>query len=131
MIIHDPIGDMIIRIKNAGLAGRQTVELPHSNTKETIAKILVSEGYIAKTENVEKEGKKNLFLTLKYLDKEHVIRDVHRRSKPGLRVYIGAHEIPIVVGGLGIAIISTPQGTMTGNEAKKRKIGGELLCEIW
>lgn len=131
MIIHDPIGDMIIRIKNAGLAGRQTVELPHSKTKETIAKILVSEGYIAKTENIEKEGKKNLFLTLKYLDKEHVIRDVHRRSKPGLRVYIGTHEIPIVVGGLGIAIISTPQGIMTGNEAKKRKIGGELLCEIW
>lgn len=130
-MVNDPIGDMIIQIKNAGLSGRDNISLPYSKVKNKIAEILKNEGYI-KTVSIEGE-KPKMFLKifLKYENKKSVITDVKRRSKPGLRIYINKRLIPNVVGGLGIAIISTSQGIMTGSEARKQGLGGELLCEIW
>lgn len=130
-MVNDPIGDMLIQIKNATLAGRLKAELPYSRIKEAVAKILVEEGYLESIQTLGQEPKTRLQLVLKYNDSEPVITNVKRMSKPGLRRYVGKHEIPQVVGGMGIAIISTPQGMMTGKEAKKRGLGGELICTVW
>lgn len=130
-MVNDPIGDMLIQIKNAGSAGKRSVELPASRLKLALAQILVKENYIASAEVVGDKPKTLLRLGLKYSDKTPVISGVKRVSKPGLRFYVGSREIPAVVGGLGIAVLSTPQGLMTGTEAKKKRLGGELLCEIW
>lgn len=130
-MVTDAIADMLIQIKNAVLSGRTSVELPHSRVKEELAKVLLGEGYIGSFEKVGTQPKFMLRIDLKYADGSSVITDLKRVSKPGLRVYVDRHAIPSVVGGMGVAIISTPQGIMTGKEAKKRGIGGELLCEIW
>src|SRR5439155_17348126 len=126
----DPISDMLTRIRNANRALLPAVELPHSKLKESIASILKREGYIA---DFLVEGKlpKNLKMKLKYQGKKSVIEGLKRISTPGLRHYVGATEIPRVRGGLGTSIVSTSQGLMTGTQARKQNLGGELLCYIW
>ena len=126
----DPISDMLTRIRNGQRALLPAVEMPHSKIKENIATILKKEGYVAE---VALEGKlpKNIKLKLKYQGKKGVIEGLRRVSSPGLRRYVGATEIPRVLGGLGVSIISTPEGVMSGNEARKKNLGGELLCFVW
>jgi small subunit ribosomal protein S8 len=126
----DPIADMLTRIRNATRVVLPTVEIPHSKIKESLANILKTEGYVAE---VATEGKlpKKLKLKLKYEGKRSVIEGLRRMSKPGLRRYVGAAEIPRVRGGLGVAILSTSEGVMTGTQAHKKNLGGELICYIW
>jgi len=126
----DPISDMLTRIRNAQRALRPVVEIPHSKIKESIAHILKTEGYVGE---VAVEGKvpKTLKLKLKYQGKKGVVEGLRRISKPGLRHYVGSTEIPRVLGGLGVAVISTPEGVMTGTAAQKKNLGGELLCYVW
>ncbi len=126
----DPISDMLTRIRNAHSALLPTVELPHSKLKESIAGILKREGYIAEV-SVDGKAIKKLKLKLKYQGKKGVIEGLLRVSSPGLRRYVGSTEIPRVRGGLGTAIVSTSQGVMSGTQARKNKLGGELLCYIW
>ena len=128
--MSDPISDMLTRIRNAGRALLPAVELPHSRMKESVAKILKSEGYVG---DVAVEGNKikKLKIRLKYQGKKGVIEGLKRVSRPGLRRYVGSTEIPRVLSGMGISIISTPEGVMTGAQAKKKNLGGELLCNIW
>jgi small subunit ribosomal protein S8 len=126
----DPISDMLTRIRNAHSALLPTVEMPHSKMKESIAVILKREGYISEY-GVEGQGLKKLKLKLKYEGRRRVIEGLRRVSKPGLRRYVGSTEIPRVRGGMGVAIVSTPQGVMSGNQARKNNLGGELLCYIW
>lgn len=130
-MVTDPIADMLVQIKNASMAGRQYVVIPHSKMKERVATILVSEGYITQFEKDDEPVKRKMTITLKYLNKKPVLTDVKRKSKPGLRQYVSKDAIPRVLGGMGISILSTSAGIMTGSEAKKRGIGGELLCVIW
>ncbi len=130
-MVNDPIGDMLAQIKNAKMAGIKAVEIPYSRMKFELAGILKREGYVVDVENVGIGVKKSIRITLRYQGKTPVLTDVKRKSKPGLRVYVGKKEIPTVIGGMGVSILSTPQGLMTGKEAKKRGIGGELLCEVW
>lgn len=130
-MVSDPIADMLIRIKNASMAGRLTVLIDHSKIKEAVAKILAQEGYIAKIEVDTTQPRKKILLTLKYENKKSVITDVKRKSKPGRRFYVPHTAIPRVLGGMGTAILSTSTGIMTGTDAQKKGIGGELLCEIW
>lgn len=130
-MVTDPIGDMISQIKNAFMARKGDVVLPHSRLKESVAKALCDTGYLKFVETVGDVPKRELKLTLMYTNKIPALTDIKRKSKPGLRVYVGKNEIPSVISGLGVAILSTPQGVMTGTEAKKRNIGGELLCVVW
>ena len=129
----DPIADMLTRIRNANTSKHDTVDVPASKMKIAIADILVKEGYIAKYDIVEDGIAKNIHITLKYgKDKnEKIISGLKRISKPGLRVYAGKDELPRVLGGLGIAIISTNQGILTDKEARKLNVGGEVLAYIW
>ncbi len=121
---------MLTRIRNAGAAQLPTVELPHSRIKESVAKILQTQGYVA---DVAVEGgiKKKIKIRLKFNGKKSVIEGLKRVSSPGLRRYVGATEIPRVRGGLGVAIVSTSEGLMTDQQARKKNLGGELLCYIW
>ena len=126
----DVIADMLTRIRNALMAKHETVEIPASNTKKAIANILLEEGYIAGVELIEGvQG--TIKITLKYEGGKKVITGLKRVSKPGLRVYVGADEVPQVLNGLGIAILSTSKGIMTGKEAKKAHQGGEVLAYVW
>jgi small subunit ribosomal protein S8 len=126
----DVIADMLTRIRNALMAKHETVEIPASNTKKAIADILLKEGYISDVEILEGvQG--TIKITLKYDGNNKVITGLKRVSKPGLRVYVGAEEIPQVLGGLGIAILSTSKGIMTGKEAKKAHQDGEVLAYVW
>lgn len=126
----DVIADMLTRIRNAISAKHETVEIPASNTKKAIANILLEEGYVAGVEIIEGvQG--TIKITLKYDGKNKVISGLKRVSKPGLRIYVGTEEIPQVLGGLGIAILSTSKGIMTGKEAKKLHQGGEVLAYVW
>jgi len=126
----DPISDMLTRIRNAGRALLPTVEIPHSRVKESLANILKQEGYVSEVA-VDGDTKKKLKVRLKYEGKKCVIEGLKRISKPGLRNYVGATEIPRVRGGLGVAVVSTSEGVMTGVQARKKNIGGELLCYVW
>ncbi|HVY71127.1 MAG TPA: 30S ribosomal protein S8 [Verrucomicrobiae bacterium] len=126
----DPISDMLTRIRNASQALLADVEISHSKMKESIAHILKREGYIADCA-VEGKPAKKLKLKLKYEGRKGVIAGLRRVSSPGLRRYVGSKEIPRVLGGMGTSIISTPQGVMTGAQARKQNLGGELLCFIW
>ena len=130
-MVTDPIGDMIIQIKNAGMAGNRTVTLPYSKAKERIGKILVEEGYLTHIEKIGEPPKANLRIELRYIDGIHAIDGLKRMSKPGIRLYVDKHSIPSVMGNIGISIVSTSKGIMTGSDARKQGIGGELLCEIW
>jgi small subunit ribosomal protein S8 len=135
----DPISDMLTRIRNASAVGKNEVVLPMSKIKHDIAKILEREGWIEKVEVIKSANKKNssavfdnLKIILKYQDGDRpVIKSLKRISKPGLKVYVSKDELPKVLNNLGIAIISTSQGLMTNKEARKKKIGGEVICEIY
>ena len=132
MVVNDPIADMLTRIRNAQVAKHDSVTLPSSNTKTSIAKILLTEGYIKSVDYVEDGHQGRMKITLKYVEgKKPVIAGLKRISKPGLRVYASCEELPRVLGGLGIAIISTSKGLMTDKEARKNAIGGEVLAYIW
>jgi small subunit ribosomal protein S8 len=132
MVVTDPIADLLTRIRNALTAKHETVTVPASNMKKSISDILVSEGFIKSAELVENEGHKEILITLKYgANNRKVISNLKRVSKPGLRVYCGYEDLPSVLNGLGIAIISTSKGVMTDKEARKQKIGGEVLAYVW
>jgi len=126
----DPISDMLTRIRNAGRALLPVVVVPHSRLKENLANILKKEGYVAEVA-VERKAPKTINIKLKYEGKKTVIEGLRRISRPGLRHYVGATEIPRVRGGLGVAVLSTSEGVMTGPQARKKNLGGELLCYIW
>ncbi len=133
-MISDTIADMLIRIKNGSLARKDVVSVPYSKTNEKISQILVEEGFLkeVKVKNSELSlAKKNLELSLKYEGKTPVIVDLRRISKPGLRVYASSQKIPRVKLGFGITIVSTPGGLMTGYQAKKKNLGGEVICQVW
>ena len=134
MTVTDPIADMLTRVRNANLAMHDTVVMPSSKLKEALAQILQREGYIAGFTTRENEGKpgKSLEITLKYSgDRTRTISGLKRVSKPGLRVYTNHERLPRVLGGLGVAVLSTSQGLMTDSEARKRRVGGEILCFVW
>ena len=133
MTMSDPIADMLTRIRNANTAKHDTVDIPSSKMKVAIADILVDEGYIAKYDIIDEGSYKTMRVTLKYgADKnDKIITGIKRISKPGLRVYAGKEEIPSVLGGLGIAILSTNKGILTDKEARKAQVGGEVLAFVW
>ena len=133
MSMSDPIADMLTRIRNANTAKHDTVDIPSSKIKVAIADILVDEGYIAKYDIIEEGSYKTIRVTLKYgADKnEKIITGIKRISKPGLRVYAGKEEIPSVLGGLGIAILSSNKGILTDKQARKEQVGGEVLAFVW
>ena len=133
MTMSDPIADMLTRIRNANTAKHDTVDVPASKMKLAIAQILLDEGYIKKFEVIEDGAFKTIHITLKYgADKnEKIITGLKRISKPGLRIYAGKDELPKVLGGLGIAIISTNQGVITDKEARRLQVGGEVLAFVW
>jgi len=126
----DPISDMLTRIRNASRAALPEVAIPHSRMKESIAHVLKREGYVSE---VAVEGKpfKTLKIKLKYTGRQPVIEGVKRVSAPGLRRYIGSQDVPPVRGGMGVSILSTSEGIMTGTQARKKNVGGELLCVVW
>jgi small subunit ribosomal protein S8 len=132
MAIMDPIADMLTRIRNANQRGHKTVSMPHSNMKQEILKIFLDEGYIADYKIREQKGKvqKDLVVTLKYKGMEKVIRGLKRISKPGLKVYSKAENLPTVLNGLGTAIVSTSKGLMTDKQARTQNLGGEVLLFI-
>ena len=129
--MSDPVADMLTRLRNANQALLTDVEVSHSKLKESIAHILKREGYIAEVSVEGQTATKKLKLKLKYNGRKGVIAGLKRVSKPGLRRYVGATEIPRVLNGMGVAIVSTPKGVMTGNDAKKQNVGGELVAFIW
>jgi small subunit ribosomal protein S8 len=132
MHITDPIADMLTRIRNASSAKHDTVDIPASNMKKAIAEILLNEGYISAYQLIEDGGQGIIRITLKYLaGKERAISGLRRVSKPGLRVYVGSDELPKVLRGLGIAIISTSKGVMTDKAARAANVGGEVLAFVW
>ena len=132
MHITDPIADMLTRIRNANSAKHETVDIPASNMKKAIAQILLDEGYIASYKVIEDEKQGVIRVTLKYGEnKAQVITGLRRVSKPGLRIYSNAEDMPKVMKGLGIAIVSTSKGIMTDREARKQNVGGEVLAFVW
>ena len=132
MNLTDPVADMLARIRNAISARHQKVDVPASKLKLEIARILKEEGYISNFKATEEEGHKLVRIYLKYgTNNEAAISNVERVSRPGCRVYVRRHEIKRVLGGMGINILTTPRGVMTGRQARKEGVGGELLCEIW
>jgi small subunit ribosomal protein S8 len=132
MSVNDPISDMLTRIRNAGMARQSETTMPSTKVLVAIAHILKEEGYIEDFHVVEQRPQNKLVVNLRYgADKKHSIKEIKRVSKPGLRVYAGKDEIPRVRSGLGIAIVSTPQGVLTGYEARRRGIGGEVLCTVF
>jgi small subunit ribosomal protein S8 len=132
MVMSDPIADMLTRIRNANIVRHETVEIPASKVKREIAEILKKEGFIRDAEYVEDSKQGIIRLFLKYgSNNERVISGLKRISKPGLRVYTKSQEIPRVLGGLGIAIISTSKGVMTDKDARHSKAGGEVICYVW
>jgi small subunit ribosomal protein S8 len=132
MNLTDPVADFLTRVRNAIRSRQQKVDVPASKLKLEIARILKEEGYIANFKATEEEGKRVLRVYLKYgNNNDPAISNVQRVSRPGCRVYVGRNEIPRVLGGLGINILTTPRGVMTGRDARKQGVGGEILCEIW
>lgn len=129
--MSDTISDMLTRIRNAGRALLPVVTMPHSRMKESIARILKDQGYVADVSIEGETARKTIKIKLKFDGKRCVIEGLKRISKPGLRRYAGAGDIPRVRGGLGITLISTSQGVMSGSEARKKNLGGEMLCQIW
>ena len=131
MSMQDPISDMLTRIRNAGMAAKKEVAMPISKMKVAIAEVLKTEGYIVGYREVGEGIEKELLLQLKYRNKQPVIEGVDRVSKPSCRIYCGSDEIPNVRNGLGIVILSTPKGVVSGRVAKSEKVGGEILCKLW
>ena len=132
MSMTDPVADMLTRIRNANTAGHATVDVPASNMKKSIAQILLDEGYIASFENIDDDKQGMIKITMKYgANKQRVINGIKKISKPGLKVYAKAEDLPKVLGGLGIAIISTSKGVVSDKEARKLGVGGEVICYVW
>ena len=132
MVMTDPIADMLTRIRNANDAGHKTVEMPASKEKKAIAQILLEEGYVNKVDYITDEKQGVIKIVLKYGEnKSRVIAGLKRISKPGLRVYAGKEEVPKVLNGLGIAVVSTSKGVMTDRKARKAGVGGEVICYVW
>lgn len=132
MNLTDPVADLLTRIRNAINARQQKLDVPASKLKAEIARILKEEGYLANFKATEDEGRRVLRLYLKYgSNNDAAITNLARVSRPGCRVYVGHTEIPRVLGGLGINILTTPKGVMTGRQARKSGVGGEILCEVW
>jgi len=132
MSLTDPVADLLARIRNSIHARQQKLDVPASKLKLEIARILKEEGYIANFKATEEDGRKVLRIYLKYSsDNAAAISNLQRISRPGCRVYVGRNDIPRVLGGLGINILTTPRGVMTGREARKQGLGGEILCEVW
>lgn len=132
MSVHDTIGDFITVIRNAGLAGRTSCTYPHSNLRAGLASILKERGFVSEcSEGKTEEGHKHIEIHLKYVNGESAIRGINRISSPGRRSYCGYRDIPHVLGGLGISILSTPKGIIDDKTARKNKLGGELLCSVW
>ena len=132
MVLTDPIADMLTRIRNANMAEKHQVAMPHSKMKSELARILKAEGFIKDYTMENENGKPVLNLFIKYtIDREPVIQGLRRISKPSCRKYVNAEEVPRVLGGIGIAILSTSSGVMTDSEAREKKIGGEVLCYAW
>ena len=131
MVTTDPIADLLTRIRNAITARHDTVSIPASKMKKAIVGILVDEGFVASSEVVDEQGHSNIKVVLKYVDGRNAITNLKRISKPGLRVYCGTQDLPKVLGGYGIAIISTSRGVMTDKKARELKVGGEVLAYVW
>ncbi len=131
MSLSDPIGDMLARLKNSQMRNHKRIEMPSSKFKERIAEILKSEGYIIDYEVKSEQNKSNLLISLKYNSGNPVISSIERVSKPGRRIFSSAESLPKVNNGLGIAIISTPKGVMTDIDARKKKVGGEIICKVF
>ena len=132
MTMTDPIADMLTRIRNANIVGHATVDIPSTKMKKAIAQILTDEGYIEGFEIIEEGAQPTMRITMKYgAGKEKVITGIRKISKPGLKVYAKADEVPRVLGGLGIAIISTSKGLVSDKEARKLGVGGEVICYVW
>ena len=129
-MLTDPISDFLCRVRNASLARHADVVIPHSRLKESLAQLLQREGYVEDVA-VEGTGKKAIRIRLKYAGEKSVIEGLRRMSSPGRRVYAGCTSIPKVRGGLGVMVLSTPKGIVTDREARKRNLGGELLCSVW
>lgn len=131
MVTTDPIADLLTRIRNAVRARHDTVSIPASKMKKSIVDILVAEGFVASSEEFSENGHTDIKLTLKYVGNKNAITNLKRISKPGLRVYCGCENLPKVLGGYGIAIISTSRGVMTDKKARELKVGGEVLAYVW
>ena len=132
MVLTDPIADMLTRIRNANMAEKKVVKMPHSKMKSEIARLLKSEGFIKDYTMENEEGKSVLNVFLKYtVERDPIIQGLRRISKSSCRKYVVAAEVPRVLGGIGVAILSTSSGVMTDNEARKQNVGGEVLCYIW
>ena len=131
MVVTDTIADFLTRIRNANMVKHETVVIPSSNTKVSLAKLLKEEGFISNYEVVEENGFKNIKITLKYVNGQKAIQGLKRISKPGLRVYVEAEKLPKVLNGLGVAIISTNKGIITDKQAREANVGGEVLAYVW
>jgi small subunit ribosomal protein S8 len=132
MVLSDPIADMLTRIRNANMAEKKVVGMPHSKMKSEVARILKAEGFIKDYTMENDNGKPVLNVFVKYtIEREPVIQGLRRISKPSCRKYVNAEEVPRVLGGIGMAILSTSSGVMTDDEAREKKIGGEVLCYVW
>lgn len=129
--MNDPIADMLIRIKNAYLARKTQVLVPHSNVKEALAKVLVAEKYVESVEKQEAKPQAQLVLKLRYIGKRPALTDVARISKPGRRIYERSAKVPRTLGGYGITVVSTSQGLLVDKEARAKSIGGEVICKVW
>lgn len=127
----DPIADMLTRIRNAIAVNKQTVSMPHSTLKETVAKILVDNGFLSKTATTDVGGRKHLEITINREDEPARITEISRLSRPGRRVYVKSDEIPTVKRGRGIVVVSTSKGVMSGDDARKQHLGGELICKVY
>jgi len=131
-VVTDPVADMLTRIRNACMASHDMVDVPYSKLKKELATVLKEEGYITSFEELENENKhKNLRIKLKYVNNQQVIAGLKRISKPGLRIYVGHKDLPRVLGGFGIAVVSTSKGIMTDRQARYQGVGGEVLCYVW
>lgn len=132
MSMVDPLGDMYTRIRNAGRVGKDTVDIPASNLKKEIAVVLKTEGFIDNFKILDEDHKQIIRIRLKYGKKKgKVINNIKQISKPGLRIYVNADKIPNVLGGIGVAIITTSKGVLTGSQCREQRVGGEVLCYIW
>ena len=131
MSMQDPIADMLTRIRNAGMAGLETVAMPLSKEKQAIAEVLKSEGYVSEVAVTGEGAKRQLVLTLKYVENKPVIEGLERVSKPSCRVHCSSRDIPRVRNGLGIVVLSTPKGVLSGSKAAQENVGGEVLCYVW
>ena len=132
IVTGDPITDLLNRLRNAMTAGHERVDIPASRVKESVLRVLAEEGYIGPYRRVEEKGRQRLRVSLKYdSDGEPIVNGLQRVSRPGRRVYAGAAEIPQVLDGLGMSIVSTSKGIVTGRQAREQRLGGEILCNVW